>query len=106
MAGLVLNLLGPPTLALPQDSAAPAPRASKCLALLAYLALEPGPHTREQLAALLWGDSRDSAARTSLRQALKHLREALGDALRVDRGTVELTATIECDVRAFLDACA
>ena len=106
MTGLVLNLLGPPTLALPQDSAAPAPRASKCLALPAYLALEPGPHSREELAALLWGESRDGAARTSLRQALKHLREALGDALRVDRGTVELANTIECDVRAFLDACA
>ncbi len=46
----------------------------KTRALLAYLALEDGyPHRREALAALLWPDSPESAARNSLRQALFRL---------------------------------
>ena len=55
------------------------------LGLLAFLALEPGPHRREQLTALLWGDYPDDKAKASLRQALTHLRDALADSLRVDR---------------------
>lgn len=105
MPGIILNLLGPPAVELPHGSPGQALRASKCLGLLAYLTLQPGPHPRERLAALLWGDSRDDAARTSLRQALKHVREAVGDALRVDRNTVELVDPLECDVRTFLTAC-
>lgn len=89
-------------MALPNRSDARAVRVSKCLALLAYLTLEPGPHTREALAALLWGESPDGAARTSLRQALRQLRAGLGDALRVDRQTVELSERPECDVHEFL----
>lgn len=105
MPGIILSLLGPPAVELPHGSPGQALRASKCLGLLAYLTLEPGPHAREELAALLWGDSTDEAARTSLRQALKHLREAVGDALRVDRNAVQLVEPVECDVRSFLQAC-
>lgn len=66
---------------------------SKTLALLAFLALESArPHSRERLAALLWGSSSDTLARKSLRQALYSLRHALGPigeaCLRVDAGTV------------------
>ena len=57
----------------------------KVLALLTYLVLEPGPHTREELAGLLWGESPEPEARASLRQAIKHLRDALGDIVRSDR---------------------
>jgi DNA-binding SARP family transcriptional activator len=106
MPGIVLNLLGPPSVALPHGSSARGLRASKCLALLAFLALEPGPHSREELATLLWGDTPEPAARASLRQALKQLREALGDAVRIDRDRVELTADVGCDVRDFLAAAA
>src|SRR2546428_13490706 len=50
----------------------------KARALLAYLALRPGQsHPRDKLATLLWGDSADPQARTSLRQALAALRRAL-----------------------------
>ena len=47
--------------------------------LLAYLTLFPGPHAREKLAGLLWGDSPDVQARHSLRTALATLRKHLGE---------------------------
>ena len=75
---------------------------AKSLALLAYLALEPGPHTREELAALLWGDYPDAKAKASLRQALVHLREALPNAIRVTRASVELSSSVDCDVSTFI----
>src|SRR5688572_26497485 len=55
--------------------------ARKPRALLAYLALAAGkPHARERLATLLWGDSSEQQARTSLRQALTALRRGLPEA--------------------------
>lgn len=60
-------------------------------ALLAYRALNPQPHPREQLAALFGGDSTDRQARTSLRQGIAILcRHTLrltppADTARVDR---------------------
>jgi hypothetical protein len=47
-----LKLLGPPSIALPASAEGPPP-GIKGLALLAYLTLEPGAHTRDELAALL-----------------------------------------------------
>lgn len=59
------------------DEPVPLP-ARKTEALLALLALRPGVALgREQLCALLWPDVPDAQARTSLRQALGHLRRAL-----------------------------
>ena len=56
----------------------------KMRALLAYLIVEVGhPHHREALAALLWPDDTDIAARRSLRQARYVVRHALGG----DRGS-------------------
>ena len=50
-------------------------------ALLAYLLVEPGrPHRREALAALLWPEQTDAAARQSLRQTLYMLRRTLSRA--------------------------
>jgi DNA-binding SARP family transcriptional activator len=51
-------------------------RTRKSLALLAYLALEPGPHSRDELAELLWPE-RPETARKALRLELHHLRRAL-----------------------------
>jgi DNA-binding SARP family transcriptional activator len=52
----------------------------KTRALLAYLALEAErAHRREMLAAMLWPDQTDDAARHSLRQALLRLRGAIND---------------------------
>jgi DNA-binding SARP family transcriptional activator len=75
---------------------------AKSLALLAYLALEPGPHSRDKLATLLWGDYPDAKAKMSLRQALAHLRDAVPTALRVERTAVELAIVVDCDVTTFL----
>ena len=50
-----------------------APLAAKSLALLAFLALESGDHTRNELSGLLWGESTEDKAHASLRQALKQL---------------------------------
>ena len=53
---------------------------NKVRALLAYLAVESQrPHARETLAALLWPDWPDSAARSNLRYALADLRKVIHD---------------------------
>ncbi|HEX5392688.1 MAG TPA: BTAD domain-containing putative transcriptional regulator, partial [Rhodocyclaceae bacterium] len=52
----------------------------KPAALLAYLALEPGPHRRESLAELLWPGVPTESARHSLRQTVFNLRNLLMDA--------------------------
>jgi DNA-binding SARP family transcriptional activator len=75
---------------------------SKALALLAWLVLEPRPHRREAVTALLWGEYPEEKARASLRQALTHLRDAIGDVLLVDRTSIELRDALACDVHDFL----
>ena len=54
----MLSLLGPPTLSVSGGVPAVPQPGSKALALLAFLVLEPHPHSRETLAALLWGSLR------------------------------------------------
>jgi predicted ATPase/DNA-binding SARP family transcriptional activator len=49
----------------------------KAQALLLYLAVEGGMHSRSKLAAFLWPDSEPHAARTGLRTALTLLRNLL-----------------------------
>jgi len=59
--------------------------------LLAVLALRPGPHDREAVAAQLWPGAGGSAARANLRTAVWALRKAIGDdALIASRATVGL----------------
>ena len=62
----MLSLLGPPTLLVSGGTPVVPQPGSKALALLAYLVLEPHPHSRETLAALLWGESPEHEARASL----------------------------------------
>ncbi len=95
-----LRLCG--TVALTTDDGALVAVGGKALALLSVLALEPRAHRREELTTLLWGEYPGARAKASLRQALTHLREAMGGALRVDRSTVELIAPMRCDVTDFL----
>jgi len=69
------------------------PASRRARALLAWLALRPGPHSRSRLAALLWPDVLDASARASLRSALWALRAAFGPAagyLHAGREYVEL----------------
>jgi DNA-binding SARP family transcriptional activator/tetratricopeptide (TPR) repeat protein len=59
--------------------------------LLAFLALRPGPHDREAVAARLWPGSTGPAARASLRTAVWALRKTAGDeALIASRTAVGL----------------
>jgi DNA-binding SARP family transcriptional activator len=104
VADVRLTLLGPPSLSRGTSGALSRQPSAKALGLLAYLVLEPGPHTREELAGLLWGESSDTEARASLRQAVKHLRSQLGEILRCDRGTIELIGSIECEIRDFRES--
>ncbi len=51
----------------------------KALALLAYLAVEGGAHSRDKLTALFWPESDSARGRATLRSTLALLRNALGD---------------------------
>jgi DNA-binding SARP family transcriptional activator len=69
-------------------------RRQHALALLAYLALEPGWHAREQLATMLWADADTISSQQNLRTALAHLRDVLGQAaslLETNRSKVQLS---------------
>ena len=79
MSKLELNYLGLFSVTL---NSAPATsfESNKVRALLAYLSVESQrPHARDALAALLWPDWPDSAARSNLRYALADLRKTIRD---------------------------
>ncbi len=92
---------------------------NKVRALLAYLAVEAGrPHTREALAALLWGEYDERTALTNLRNALSKLNQTLSAAsglsqsgnppLTVTRMSVRFDYPVQSDVAEFdslLTAC-
>jgi DNA-binding SARP family transcriptional activator len=101
---LTVRLFGHPVLVAAGSDAPDQAIGAKSLALLAFLVLEPGPQPRERLAALLWGEHPDAAARASLRQALMQLRGAAGEALRVSRAAVEMGGPVECDALEFIHA--
>jgi DNA-binding SARP family transcriptional activator len=50
----------------------------KALALLAYLAVEGGTHSREKLTAIFWPESNANQGRATLRSTLAYLRDGLG----------------------------
>lgn len=90
VAALSINLLGGFELHL--DGEPVDLRSKKARALVAFLALQPDTqHSREQLAALLWGDMPDERARHNLRQCVSALRTSIGEAaLRVDGDCLSL----------------
>jgi len=78
----------------------------KSQALFAYLALHPDrPCSRETLTALLWGDTPDLQARHSLRQAVYHIRQTLGNTRAgtlIESATLTLhQSAIEVDALTF-----
>ena len=80
------------------------PTSRRACALLAWLALRAGPHSRSRLASLLWPDVLDASARASLRSALWALRAAFGptaaEYLHAGRDYVELAGDgLVVDVR-------
>lgn len=63
----------------------------KSKTLIAYLVLNPGMQSREKLASLFWGDSLDTDARNSLRNALALVNKTIGSGLLLaDRQTIKL----------------
>ncbi|MDD5562876.1 MAG: tetratricopeptide repeat protein [Thermoanaerobaculaceae bacterium] len=73
-----VNLLG--GFSLRAGSASVRLESVKSEALLAFLALEPGPHARPKMAGLLWPETAETRAARNLRHALWDLRRAFGDA--------------------------
>ena len=96
--GLLLSTLGHPVLTGPTGDPVGGLR-RKDLALLVYLCVEgKRPHSRDRLAALLWGESPASKARASLTQALGRIQRVAGsDTLVTDRESVRSTGAVACD---------
>jgi DNA-binding SARP family transcriptional activator len=65
--------------------------------LIAFLALH-GRKPRTQVAGVLWPDTTESRARTSLRAAVLRIRRSLTDVLDVGRTTLALAADVRVDV--------
>ncbi len=98
MSRLSVQLFGVPHAQI--DGAAVTLDRSKMVALLAYLAINRGPHMRGALALLLWPDSPN--ARVHLRGCLHRLHQALGsDAgqwLESDGDRVALRGGADCQI--------
>lgn len=77
---------------------------NKVPALLAYLAVTRRAHTRDKLAALLWGEMSDADAKNNLRQALTNLRKYFDDCLTITRDTIEFTGDCFLDCAEFESA--
>jgi predicted ATPase/DNA-binding SARP family transcriptional activator/Tfp pilus assembly protein PilF len=107
MSVLTLLLLGTPEV---RHAARPATFATrKAMALLIYLALEGGMHSREKLTALFWPESDAERGRMALRRTLAYVRDALGEAadhdgaahMLVERGALGVDpALVESDLQA------
>src|SRR5213082_635265 len=77
MGRLILRLLGTPGVSHAEQPLTFQTR--KVLALLAYLAVEQGVHSRDQITALLWPESDEERGKASLRRVLDYLRESLDE---------------------------
>lgn len=75
----------------------------KAQALFVYLAVTRQAHTRDHLAALLWGNLADASARGALRYTLWNLKQLLGPYLNITRHTIAFApdAPHTCDATAF-----
>jgi DNA-binding SARP family transcriptional activator/pimeloyl-ACP methyl ester carboxylesterase len=98
---LELQLFGVPTAVVQgRETRLPLKRA---VALLAYLAFNPGPVPRAHLAALLWPDADEPLARTRLRRLVYTIEEAIGGSvLSSDNDCLALIAqSVQTDALQF-----
>jgi len=97
---LHIRLLGSPQIT---RDGSPAPNfiSNKVPALLAYLAVTRRAHSRDKLAALLWGEMTDADAKNNLRQALTNLRKIAEDELTISRDSIEFTGEVFLDSTQF-----
>lgn len=70
----------------------------KALALLVYVAMTQETLARDFLTGLLWGDTAENKAKSSLRSALYNIGQLLPDVLEVNRKTVALARPLYTDV--------
>lgn len=109
LPSLRLHCLGPPMVLVGGGEPPPDVVWRKHLALLVYLALSPGSSVaRAHLVGLFWGESPDDKARRSLNEAVRRLRNALGETRLLTRGdSLQLNPEgLEVDVREFESLCA
>lgn len=105
MTTLRLTLFGQPSLW--QDGHVVEFKSRKGWALLAYLALQPTPVSREELATLFWPEHEAAASRRNLRRLLYTLNQtAVQTCLRSDAALIWLAWQGEIDVQTFLTAIA
>lgn len=97
-ATLKLYLLGKPHIEL--DGRPYTGLLAKAQALLYYLALEPGRHSRAALATLLWSEMPEERARGNLRTAMSRLQPHFGPFLQVTRSVIGLAE----DAPVWVDA--
>src|SRR5437762_13699863 len=95
---LAIRCLGPRSVGLDGHDAPPDVVWRKHLALLVYLALSPDTtRARSHLVGLLWTESPEDKARRSLNEAVRRLRNALGEGrlLSLGEGLQLSTAALE-----------
>lgn len=73
--------------------------------LLAYLAMLPGKHSRDTLAALFWSETTDEQALKNLRTVLSNLRKVVPDAVLISRQSVQIRDSVWIDAREFNQGC-
>src|ERR1700687_2970281 len=88
MGRLILRLLGTPEVSHVEQPLTFQTR--KVRALLAFLAVEQGVHSRDKITALLWPESDEERGKASLRRALSYLRESLDATSLEHSGNVQL----------------
>jgi DNA-binding SARP family transcriptional activator len=91
MGRLIFRLLGTPEVSHAEQPLTFQTR--KVLALLAYLVVEQGVHSRDKITALLWPESDEERGKASLRRALAYLRESLHEPSHERSGHVPLPST-------------
>lgn len=101
---ITIKLFGPPQIFV--DDVPQYFKRRKSYALLAYLAVNQKPYSREYLASLLWPETPDKTASKRLRNLLTDIRSVLTEGLLYSEGDVIcLDTSLEVDVRQF-EACA
>lgn len=104
-SGRAIRLLGPVEVAV--DATPLAVDTRKATGLLAFLAVTGRPASRDELAALLWPESSDPAARGALRRTLSVLNAALaGRGVSISRSAVVLESGWDVDLASFRGALA
>lgn len=92
------------------DGTSAALSSRKALAVLTYLALQPGgTESRERISSLLWSDSGPDQGRAALRQTLRRLKADLGndeDLVEADRHLLRLARPVRLDILEAIEVAA